>query len=63
MRQGLAQKLTAEIAHGIPYREPTHGYDGDEYPQHIHIVHAYGIGVDDERALALAQTHQSVLLL
>ena len=53
----LAQEFAAEIAHGVPNREPTHGYNRDENPRHIGVVHAYGVGIDDERALALAQTH------
>ena len=55
LRKGLVQQALAEIPHGIPNGEPSHGDDREENKEYVGIVNAHGIGVDDEGTLALAQ--------
>src|SRR3712207_7318211 len=55
--------FSREIAHRIPNGYPSYGHYREEYEQHIHIMHAHGVGIDHKTATALTHFHQSVSLL
>ena len=55
--------IFAHHPNGIPHREPANGEHSDENKQHIVIVYAHGIGIHDKAPGAVAQRHQTILLL
>lgn len=52
-----------EEPHGVPHGEPAYGYYGEEDEEHVEVVHAHRIGVDDEGTVAVAEPHEAELLL
>ena len=60
---GLSKQAFAEIAHGIPYRKPSGKDDGEEDNQHVEIMNADGIGVDNVAAVGIAHPDEAELLL
>ena len=61
--QGLSEQPAREIAYGIPHGEEPYGQDGEKHEDDVPGMHRDGIGVDDERPLAVAERYDAKLLL